>query len=109
MQLPDGFHTATAHLYRTLDTLPCAELMLSQDGDVVLFELKTGHDWSTQPLRVDTDQETIELGPWYPDGSDTAFLFILEAPECGGDCSCARLIRRHGEEEVVLPLGRRCD
>jgi hypothetical protein len=83
--------------------------MLSQDGDLVLFELKTGHDWSTQPLRVDTDQETIELGPWYPDGSDTAFLFILEAPECGGDCSCARLIRRHGEEEVVLPLGRRCD
>ena len=49
-------------------------------GDLVLLELETGHDLTTEPLRVDTDLETIELGPWVPEGDTSSFRFILEAP-----------------------------
>jgi hypothetical protein len=88
--------------------LDCAQLRLSDGGDIILFELATGHDWSTESLDVDTDREAIELGPWLAEGADP-ILFTISAPGCGGGCDCPELRRSVGSEAVVLPLGRRCN
>ena len=93
----------------TLESMPCTELQLTNDGDLLIYGRGTGHDWTGEPLKVDTSSETISLGPWTPEGEAVAYRFTLAAPECGGDCTCAQLTRRHGDEEVVLPLGRRCE
>ena len=74
-----------------------------------MFGFETGHDWSTETLVVDTSAETIHLGPWTPPDADAGYDFALLAPECGGGCTCAKLVRSHGDQALTLPLGRRCD
>lgn len=93
----------------SLDEFPCDQLRLTTDGDVIVLGLGAGHDWSTEPLAVDTSAETLRLGPWTPEGQDAAYTFTLSAPDCGDDCTCAQLVSSHGQEDATLPLGRRCD
>jgi hypothetical protein len=90
------------------EQLNCADLRLSDAGDIILYDLATGHDWSQESLDVDTDREAIELGPWLAEGADP-ILFTISAPSCGGGCDCPELRRSVGSETVVLPLGRRCN
>jgi hypothetical protein len=86
----------------TLDATDCAVLSLTEAGDIVLYDSPTGHDWSGEPLRVDTDQELIELGPWTPAEPDApTYRFMLAAPLCGDDCTCPFLRRRAGSEDLV--------
>jgi len=103
--------TATASPKRYgLVATDCSVLALTEAGDIVLYGSPTGHDWSTQPLRVDTDRELIVLGPWItPEPEATTYLFTIAAPACGHECSCPSLSRRHGSEDLVLDLGRDCD
>jgi hypothetical protein len=93
----------------SLDALSCEKLQLSTDGDLVMFGLETGHDWSTEHLVVDTSAETIHLGPWTPAAGDAEYSFTLSAPECDHDCTCAKLVRSVGKQALTLPLGKRCD
>jgi hypothetical protein len=98
---PDSYH---------LDETDCSVLALTDGGDIVLYDSPTGHDWSPEPLRVDTDQELVELGPWTPaEPSALTYRFTLAAPPCGGDCSCPFLRRRAGSEDLVLELARDCE
>ena len=87
----------------------CATLRLTVGGDIVLYGLATGYDWSDEQLDVDTDRETIELGPCTPPGSTSPVRFTLSAPECGNDCTCAQLTRRWGARADTLSLGKKCD
>jgi hypothetical protein len=100
--------TASPTRYALADT-PCSALRLTDTGDIVMYELPTGHDWSSEPLKVDTSAELIELGPWAPgvDGG-VDYRFTLSAPACGGGCDCPVLRRRAGDEDLFLPLGQRC-
>jgi hypothetical protein len=98
---------ATTDVYYLPQT-DCSVLRLTETGDIVMYESPTGHDWSTEELRVDTDRELIELGPWSPDAMADAYRFILSAPACGNGCSCPSLRRRSGSEELVLELSRDC-
>src|SRR5262245_34013673 len=41
----------------------CAQLEFTASGDVIVLEAPTFHDWRTEDLAVDTDAETISLGP----------------------------------------------
>jgi hypothetical protein len=91
-----------------LEETHCATLRLTVDGDIVLFGEATGYDWSDEHIGVDTGRETIELGPCIPPGSSSPARFTLSAPDCGNDCSCAKLTRRWGTEVVTLPLGKKC-
>lgn len=101
--------TSSPESYR-LDETDCAVLSITEAGDIVLYDSPTGHDWSPEPLQVDTDQELIELGPWTsPEPSASTYLFTIAAPECGGDCSCPYLRRRAGNEDLVLEFPRNCD
>jgi hypothetical protein len=103
-------NTATASPTRyTLPDTPCSSLRLTETGDIVMFDLPTEHDWSSEPLKVDTSAELIELGPWTPgvDGG-VEYRFTLSAPPCGGGCDCPVLRRRAGDEDLSLPLGQRC-
>ena len=101
--------TASPVDYR-LDETDCSVLALTEGGDIVLYGLPTGHDWSPESLRVDTDAERIELGPWTPSVPNApSYLFTLAAPPCGGDCTCPYLQRRAGNQDLVLELGRKCD
>ena len=54
---------ATPDIYR-LEATECALLALTEHGDIVLRESPTDHDWSTEPLNVDTGSSRLELGPW---------------------------------------------
>lgn len=103
----DAASTAETHV---LDDTECSVLALTEAGDIVLREVVTGHDWSTESLDVDTEAERIELGPWTAD-SDGAltYRFTLSSPPCGDDCECPVLKGRAGSRESVLELGRRCD
>jgi len=101
--------TSTADTYR-LDPTECSVLALTEQGDIVLRESPTGHDWSTETLSVDTGEERLELGPWTSgDTVAVTYRFTLNAPPCGNDCDCPALRRRAGVQESVLPLGRRCN
>lgn len=100
---------ATAEVYYLSET-ECPVLHLTETGDIVLHESPTGHDWSTEHLQVDTEREAIELGPWSPDVPEPpSYRFTLDAPPCGGGCSCPAIRRRGGGAELVLELGRDCD
>ncbi len=103
-------NTATASPSRyTLPDTPCSALRLTETGDIVMYAMPTGHDWSSEPLKVDTSAETLDLGPWGSgvDGG-VEYRFTLSAPPCGGGCDCPVLRRRAGDEDVSLPLGQRC-
>lgn len=103
----DAVSPAETHL---LEDTECSVLAITEEGDIVLRELSTGHDWSTEPLHVDTEDERIELGPFTPnvEGAVT-YRFTLSSPPCGDDCECPVLRGRAGSRESVLELGRRCD
>ena len=98
---------AGTDVYR-MPATDCAELRLSDEGDLVLLDSPTGHDWSDEALDVDTDREIIRLGPWYDEDSGVEYRFTLAAPECG-DCECPKLDRHAGEEVLTLEFARRCD
>ena len=103
----DAASTAETHV---LEDTECSVLALTEGGDIVLYELETGHDWSTEPLHVDTADERLDLGPWTPDveGAVT-YRFTLSPPPCGDGCECPVLRGRAGSHESVLDFGRRCD
>jgi hypothetical protein len=92
-----------------LEKTDCATLRLTDGGDIVLYERATGYDWSEEQLDVDTDRETIELGPCTPAEGVSPVRFTLSAPDCGNDCTCAQLTRNWGGDAVTLPLGKKCD
>jgi hypothetical protein len=92
-----------------LDDTDCSILELSESGDIVFYGSTTGHDWSPEPLRVDTSAELIELGPWTPGAGAPTYRFTLGAPPCGRDCTCPYLRRRADAEDLVLELGRTCE
>ena len=101
--------TSGPETYR-LEPTACSLLELQATGDIVLYGSVTGHDWSTETLRVDTERELIELGPWTPpEPGAAAFRFTLAAPDCGGGCSCPFLRRRTGDQDLMLELARDCD
>jgi hypothetical protein len=103
----DAASKAETHV---LDDTACSVLALTEEGDIVLREIPTGHDWSSEPLHVDTENERIELGPWTPDAAGAVtYRFTLSSPPCGDDCECPVLRGRAGGHESVLELGRRCD
>lgn len=93
-----------------LDDVPCAELELATSGDILFYGSPSGHDWTKEALHVDTSREIISLGPWSPEGAVGGSTTIeLSAPSCGGSCDCARMVRRSGEETLMIELARRCD
>jgi len=97
-------------VYR-LEPTDCAELRLGPDGDLVLLDSPTGHDWSAEAIDVDSDRELIRLGPWHDPARELSYRFALGAPACSDDsaCECPRLERRAGDELSALALARRCD
>jgi hypothetical protein len=97
-------------VYR-LPPTSCAELRLGRDGDLVLLDSPTGHDWSAEAIDVDSERELIRLGPWHDQAHQRSYRFTLGAPECSDDhaCECPRIERRVGEEVTALALARRCD
>lgn len=105
---------STTDTYR-LKRTDCSILRLTDAGDIVLQGHATGHDWTGEALRVDTDRELVLLGPIATDdpetGSPAAFLFTLAAPPCADnpDCDCGALRRQGGPSELSLDLGRTCD
>jgi hypothetical protein len=99
-------------LYELLPT-DCAELELTETGDIVLKGDPTGHDWSLESLSVDTDAEVVTLGPVTlenAEGQALSYRFTLSSPECPDDrdCSCGLLRRVAGTMNLDLSLGRRC-
>jgi hypothetical protein len=93
----------------------CALLRLDEHGDIVMSEQPTGHDWTEEPLAVDTEREIMTLGPVALNPPDSAervdHRFTLSNPPCpdDADCSCAALDRFAGDVRLTLPLGRKCD
>lgn len=99
---------AKADVYTT-DAFPCTELAVTEAGDLLLYEAPTGHDWTSEPLRVDRDHEILSLGPWSPATEPAAgFRFDLSAPACG-PCTCPQIVGRHAGVEARLILDRDCD
>jgi hypothetical protein len=98
-----------------LEPTDCAVLRLTAEGDIVLFERETGHDWSRNDLAVDSDGEVISLGPVTVEdpgsGEVTSYRFTLSAPPCADapDCDCGVVRRIGGDEPLELALGRECD
>jgi hypothetical protein len=93
-----------------LDDTECPVLALTEQGDIVLHGSPTGHDWSTEELRVDTERKHIELGPWTASTAGAVtYRFTLSSSPCGISCDCPTLRRRAGGMESVLDLGRRCN
>jgi hypothetical protein len=101
---------AGTDVYR-LPPTDCAQLRLGEDGDLILLDSPTGHDWSAEPLDVDGEREAIRLGPWHDAVRAISYRFALSAPECSDDpgCDCPRLERRAGDELTSLSFRRRCD
>ena len=100
---------ASPETHRLGDT-ECPVLALTEQGDIVLHDSPTGHDWSTEELRVDTERKHIELGPWTAGAAGgTTYRFTLSSSPCGTSCDCPTLRRRAGGMESVLDLGRRCN
>lgn len=93
----------------------CAVLRLGEDGDIVMDEAPTGHDWTAENLSVNTGTEVIALGPANgvdPESGDAvAYTFSISAPPCndGTDCDCGVLRRSGGPTAHMLSLGRVCD
>jgi hypothetical protein len=101
---------AGSDVYR-LPPTACAELRLGRDGDLVLLDSPTGHDWSAEALDVDTERELIRLGPWHDEARQISYRFALAAPPCSddSDCECPRIERRAGDAVSSLALAPRCD
>jgi hypothetical protein len=100
---------AAPQTYRMSDT-DCSVLALTEVGDILLYESPTSHDWASVQLRVYTDEELIELGPWMPTQPHApSYRFTLAAPACGDDCSCPFLRRRAGSQDLLLQLPRHCE
>lgn len=97
-------------IYR-MPATACDVLRMDADGDLVLFDQKTGHDWAHEPLDVDTDRELIRLGPWIDREERVEYRFELSAPKCedDDDCECPRLVRYANGEPLTLDLARLCD
>jgi hypothetical protein len=91
--------------------LACDVLRIDRNGDVVVNDAATGHDWSAEPLDVDTERERIHLGPWRDAGRAITYELVLSAPPCEDDhdCDCPRLTRHENEARVQLDFERRCD
>jgi len=93
----------------------CTVLRLGADGDIVMDESPTGHDWTAENLSVNTSTEVIALGPANgvdpESGEPVAYTFSISAPPCGDgtDCDCGVLRRSGGPTAHALPLGRVCD
>jgi hypothetical protein len=103
---------SSKELYELLPT-DCAELELTEQGDIVLRGDPTGHDWSAESLSVDTDAEVITLGPVTlanAEGQAQSYRFTLSSPECPDDrdCECGLLRRTAGTMNLDFSLGRRC-
>jgi hypothetical protein len=96
--------------YYTPDTA-CDVLRIEANGDVVMNDGVTGHDWSREPLAVDTDRERIHLGPWRDEAHDIVYELVLSAPPCEDDhdCDCPRLERLENDTRTLLEFERRCD
>jgi hypothetical protein len=96
--------------YRMPDTA-CELLRIGGDGDLVLRDSPTGHDWSAEAIEVDTDAEVIRLGPWSDDASGISYRFALSSPECSDDssCECPKLERHADGEATALEFARTCD
>ena len=91
------------------DPIPCEKLELSTEGDILLYQQPTGHDWSDEELSVNRDREVLSLGPWHPPEDESrSYRFELSEPDCGS-CTCPRLVRRTEIGNALLELGRNCD
>lgn len=99
---------AGTDIYRLPDT-PCEVLRITDAGDLVLHASPTGHDWSGEALRVDTDRERIRLGPWTSSEEPPhSYRFELSAPDCG-DCVCPVVERMRDDGQMLtMDLGRDC-
>jgi hypothetical protein len=97
-------------IYRMPETA-CDVLRIDKDGDLVLFDDKTGHDWAHEPLDVNTDRRLIRLGPWIDRARRIEYLFELSAPKCedDDDCQCPRLVRYANSEPLAFDLARVCE
>jgi hypothetical protein len=97
-------------IYR-MPATECDVLRIDEDGDLVLFDEKTGHDWAHEPIDVNTDRELIRLGPWIDREARIEYRFELSAPACedDDDCECPRLVRYANGEPLTLDLARLCD
>jgi hypothetical protein len=97
-------------IYR-MPATDCDTLRIDEDGDLVLFDEKTGHDWAHEALDVNTDRELIRLGPWIDRKNAIEYRFELSAPSCEDDrdCDCPRLVRFANDEPLTLELSRVCD
>ena len=99
----------------TLAPTDCALLRLDEHGDIVMSELPTFHDWSSEELHVDTDREIMTLGPTAvipPDSEESVtYRFTLSNPPCADDpdCKCAALDRFAADTRITLPLGKKCE
>jgi hypothetical protein len=89
----------------------CSEVRLTDMGDLVLHGQTTGHDWSIEPLDVDTDRELIRLGPWLDVASNTDYRFTLASPKCKArpSCECPRLDRDANGDRISLEFGSDCN
>jgi hypothetical protein len=88
--------------------LSCTELELTAQGDLVLLGEPTEHDWSIEPLEVDTASERVHLGPWQARQGEPSYRFTLHSRPCG-NCECPELYRSKDGERIALALGRFCD
>jgi hypothetical protein len=97
-------------IYR-MPATDCDTLRIDEDGDLVLFDEKTGHDWSREALDVNTDRELIRLGPWIDRKNAIEYRFELSAPSCEDDrdCDCPQLVRFANDEPLTLELARLCE
>ena len=89
----------------------CDVLRIDKDGDLVLFDDQTGHDWAHEPLDVNTDRRLIRLGPWIDRDARVEYRFELSAPRCEDDpdCDCPQLVRYANSDSLALELARVCD
>jgi len=97
----------------SLPPTDCTELELTESGDIVVTGDPTGHDWTSEALDVNTDDEVIVLGPALctnADGESVTYTFTLSSPPCPDDpdCSCGILRRSGGGMNLDLSLGKRC-
>ncbi len=103
----------SAATHYALAPTDCADLELTEGGDIVVKGEPTGHDWIAESLSVDTDKKVITLGPATgvdADGNPEAYRFTLSSPPCPDQpaCSCGTLRRIAGTVNLDLPLGRHC-
>jgi hypothetical protein len=104
-----------------LPAIACAELLVTERGDIVLFDRPTGYDWTAEALQVDRDREQLRLGPrGLPPRSDApagdaaeleSHAFVAGREPCEGDPACHCIIVSHyiDGEQTNLPLQAVCE